>query len=315
MLVSPFGPATGLGALLQRVVGWRMDALRLEGQADPTAREWSRDVLSHFYAGAGGSFARSSPSELARYESGLPSLRRYFFWEGQAFGASAQHAFRFAPGNPQARYHAPGFRFMFFTGVGFWNGMAARYALPFVRMTREAWVDAPDFAAFRQIIAGGLAFPLVLMKGRLDGSSLRRFARANDRAWARGLIQGTGRAAWFLHMRDPPALRRHLAEAGDLSAALAEGIGIAMTFTQAVEPTEILAQLDAFPPAFQPALRTGVRLALGVARVDDSRIDEQIAAMPSPLPRFADEGRSALEAAGRGEEMPERLASSLAQME
>ncbi len=299
------------GWLLSRLVPWRMRAIRYPEQGEPAAAELTREVVDSFLLAAEAGF-RGEPAEaLLGLEAGLPWSRRPFFWEGQAFGAAGRLACTFADGGPAERYHAPGFRFMLYTGVGVWNGVASAYHLPAVPVGGRVWEGVPDHAACAPLIAGGAAFARVMLAGRVSRPALEGVLKQGGTVWRRGAWQGAGRAAWFLYMRDPGRLAALLDGLEDVGEPLAEGLGLAITFTQLAEPERVLQQLEALPARWGRALRAGARTCLGATLVDDPRCAPELSRLPPPLSAWAEEGRAALAAAGPGPDMIERLVTQL----
>jgi len=307
-----------LGRMLSGVVPWRMRRLEFSEQLDEAARENSRTIIEIFLIAARAGLREESAEALMALEAAQPWFRRQFFWEGHAFGVAALHACAHSRGAPEPRYHAPGFRFMFFTGVGFWNGVAGRSRLPQVSLAEERWGDVADKVGCRPLLAGGVSFGAVSELGRLDRALLESLGAQGDRWWRRGVYQGAGRAAWFLYMRNMARLNQMFADIegwGEDAVSVAEGLGLAITYTQLGEPERILPCLEALPEALQAPLRRGARLCLAAAVSDDPRIEPHIAAMPDPLVGWFEEGRAALAEAGRGAEMPERLVTALSRLD
>jgi hypothetical protein len=264
-----------------------------------------------FLAGARTAFRGLEPAPTRAAEASIAPVQRPFFWEGHALGASARHAFAFAAGNPGDRYQAPGFRFMFYTGIGFWNGLAADYGVPAVSLDPARWTDVDDFLGCRPLIAGGESFAVTTVLGRIDPERIARLDRPEVPWWRHGLYQGVGRAAWFLYMQHPGRLARCLSEAGDDATALAEGLGLAITYTQLSRPAAIVPAIEALPEAHRAAARAGSRLCLAAAAADDARLGDALAALPAPLPHWLELGTAALEHAGRGAEMAPSLSAAL----
>ncbi len=294
-----------VGALLDTFLRWRLGRLKFDGQLGEAAHRNTGEILDTFLLGASGSFTDASSASFRAVEADVPWTRRPFFWEGHSFGAAARASCAWSQKNTTARYHAPGFRFMFFTGLGFWNAIASHYAVPRVSLDAQAWTDTPDFAASQPLVAGGASFGAVVLAGELKRTTLDRLERdavATSRAeWRRGLLLGAGRALWFLHMND----FQRLGEALDVHAAadadaIAEGLGVAMTYTQLGRPLDLLDGLERIPTRYRARARAGSTACLAAASADDARIGDFIAALPDPLPTWHRQGSTALAAAGRG---------------
>ena len=83
-------------------------------------------------------------------------------------GLSARQALSLRRDPSLLDYRAPGFRFMFYTGVGFYDGVARIKRFPRLPLTDAAWAGIPDFRMGRPLIAGGASFALVA-SGRASG--------------------------------------------------------------------------------------------------------------------------------------------------
>lgn len=300
-----------IGWILERFVPWKMRALEYAEQGEEASKAVTHEVIEAFLSAACAAF-RSEPREvLDAMEAELPWYRRPFFWEGHAFGACGLRAASFSSATGDAGYHAPGYRFMFYTGLGVWNGLAASRMMPRISLDPARWTEVPDFLGGRVLIAGGAAFADVLVRQSLTPASLARLARGGDHDWVRGTYQGAGRAAWFLYMRAPDRITALLERFGEHAPWVAEGLGIAITYTQLAEPDRILEQIDALPAAFAPSLRAGARLCLGAAVDDDARLAPMITALPAPLADWHQQGAAVLASAGRGAEMARRVIDGL----
>ena len=300
-----------IGWILERFVPWRMRALEYAEQGELASKAVTHEVIEAFLTAACAGF-RGEPREvLDAMEAELPWYRRPFFWEGHAFGISGLRACTFAGDRGDARYHAPGYRFMFYTGLGVWNGLAGSRFMPQISLDPARWTDVPDFLGGRVLIAGGASFADVLVRQALNPASLARLARGGDPDWVRGVYQGAGRAAWFLYMRAPERITRLLEAFGEQAPWVAEGLGIAITYTQLSEPDRILEQIDALPAVFGRSLRAGSRLCLGAAVDDDARMTPMITSLPEPLGTWHQQGAAVLGSAGRGAEMVERVIGGL----
>jgi len=183
-----------------------------------------------------------------------------------------------------------------------------------VSLADERWTEVPDKVGCRPLLAGGASFGAISELGRLDRATLEALGAQGDRWWRRGVYQGAGRAAWFLYMRNMDRLNQlfeDIAGWGEDVVPVAEGLGLAITYTQLGEPERILPALESLPAHLQDPLRRGARLCLAAAAADDSRVVSHMSAMPDPLSGWFEEGRAALIEAGRGPDMPERLVAAL----
>lgn len=296
-----------IGWFLSKAVPWQMRRQTYPEQGEPSAADVTSEVLENFLAAAELGFQGADQDTLKAREQSVPWNRRPFYWEGHAFGVSGRLASTFSKRITDEEYHAPGFRFMLYTGLGVWNGLAAAMHGPQVTLKPERWAAVPDMQANRALIAGGAAFSVVAVNGKLHRPSLEILGKGYDANYARGIWQGAGRAAWFLYMRSPERIAKMLQELEDVVEPVAEGVGLAITYTQLGEPHRIVEQIEALPKRWAKSLRAGSRLCLAAAASDDPRIVSNIEALPEPLATWYSQGAQALQDAGRGPDMAERL--------
>src|ERR1044071_4713253 len=111
-----------LGAARDWAIRWRINGLGSSGQRYSQDKVLVEGVYEHFLRGITAGLSGTDGAKLAAIEESVPWAKRLFFWEGNAFGLCAMHASLGRSGNPFKNYRAPGFRLMFWTGLGFWNG-------------------------------------------------------------------------------------------------------------------------------------------------------------------------------------------------
>jgi|GEM_PF-3919319 len=267
--------------------------------AAPRSAAAIREILGAFEAGLH-AWTRG-PDAALRAAEGVAWDRREFFWEGAAAAAAALHAFRRAPGNPDAALRAiDTHRQMHFAGYGFWNGVAHAARLPPLRLDAGAWRDVPEFARYGPLVAGGAAFALAVRRGAPDARA-RAWPVPPNAGWREGAVHGQGRALWFLHMHDAPALCAAAARVPGDAAALLEGVGIAIAFTQIAHPEAIAAAVAAFPPEPRAIVTRGACVALvQIADDDPAAAAAARAAAAGPLRRPYERCLAAAAHAGDG---------------
>lgn len=295
--------------LLFPPVAWKMRSLPRGGQGHAQAGEITDEVLNAFLDAAR---VTLEGADVVGADAAVPWNRKAFYWEGHAFALAMRQSF--GASSSSDRIAAPGHRFMYYTGLGVWQGVARFLRLPRISLDPQRWLDVDDFLGCRPLLAGGQSFSEVCIRGRVELSDLAPLAAEGDPGWQIGTYQGAGRAMWFLYMRSPERLVRALEGLGEHAEYAAEGLGLAITYTQLADPSWILKMLDALPATIRPALMRGVRLALAANLEDDPRLEPQLQALPDPLPLWLNQGAEALRYAGRGPEMPDRLRAALCEL-
>lgn len=296
--------------LLFPPVAWKMRSLPRGGQGHEHAEQITDEVLDAFLDAAR---VTLESGDVVAADAAVPWNRKAFYWEGHAFALAMRQSF--GARSSSDRIAAPGHRYMYYTGLGVWQGVARYLRLPRVSLDPQRWLDVDDFLGCRPLLAGGQSFSEVCIRGRVELSDLAPLAAEGDHDWLTGTFQGAGRAMWFLYMRSPERLIQALQGLGEHAEFAAEGVGLAFTYTQLADPSWILKMLDAMPEAMRPALMRGVRLALAANLEDDLRLEPQLRALPDPLPRWLNQGTQALTYAGRGPDMPTRLREALTELD
>src|SRR5438552_3171694 len=157
-------------AALDWAIRWRINGLSSSGQRYSKDPALVLDVYHHFRNGISAGLRGWNGPRLTALEAGVPWPRRLFFWEGYAFGLCAQHACLGRSGNPFTQYRAPGFRFMFWTGLGFWN--AASKPMPAVSLNPTLWADIPEFEEEYPLILGGASFAVIAQTAAINKARL-----------------------------------------------------------------------------------------------------------------------------------------------
>ncbi len=273
---------TMFGAALDWAIRRRISGLSRSGQRDSKDTALVLDVYRYFQTGMRAGLSAWSEARLNVLEAGLPLHRRLFFWEGHAFGLCCRHACLGRSGNPFRNYRAPGFRFMFWTGLGFWNG--ASKPLPAVSLDPALWTDVPEFVEEYPLILGGSSFAVIAQTAAVDKERLEAIAGIRNVTDLDGIYLGAGRALWFLYTRNPARLAAVLDAHPDHAAAMARGLGVAITLTQLDMPERIFfREIASQPSAYWQELIAGSFMAFTCLLTDDSRAAEPLNRFPSPL--------------------------------
>jgi hypothetical protein len=197
-----------------------------------------------FIAGFNAMLERGSLGEVAALGAAVEPHFRPFFFEGAAMGflPRGYHASGCAPEHAERELLSlgPGFRFLYYVGLGFWYGFRHR------RRPERLQVLAPHLdPRLFPLCYDGYGFKLGFFDYRppLAAPLVERLARcpaaARSSAW-----QGLGRAAFFLHMDDEPGFRALLAAAPPgHSADVTAGRALAVAFTGVDRPDGILRHL------------------------------------------------------------------------
>lgn len=268
-------------AALDWGIRWRMHGLSSAGQRHSQDRVLVEDVYRYFMAGIRAAVFGSEGARLTALEAAVPWTRRIFFWEGYAFGSSGRHALLGRPGNPLTRFPAPGFRFMFWTGLGFWN----QAGKPFPRMSLDParWTDIAQFEEEYPLILGGSAFAVSALTASVARSRLEEIPGIRNKTDLDGVYLGAGRSLWFLYTRNPKKLAEALDANPEHGQTMARGLGIAITLTQLDMPERILPEIAALPSVYWNELLGGVCMAFTCLLMDDTRTAEPLAKFPAPL--------------------------------
>jgi hypothetical protein len=270
-----------LNAALDWGIRRRMHGLSRSGQRHSKDGVLVGDVYRHFMAGIRAAAFGIEGERLTAAEAAVPWSRRLFFWEGYAFGSSGRHAVLGRAGNPLTRFPAPGFRFMFWTGLGFWN----QAGKPFPRMSLDParWADIARFDEEYPLILGGSAFAVSALTAAISKSRLEDIPGIRNAADLDGVYLGAGRSMWFLYTRNAEKLAEVLDAHPDHGQTMARGLGIAITLTQLDRPERIMPEIAALPATYWTELLGGVCMAFTCLLMDDARTARPLAKFPAPL--------------------------------
>jgi hypothetical protein len=270
-----------LDAALDWGIRWRLHGLSSAGQRHSKDRVLVEDVFRHLMTGIRAAAFGTEGERLAAAEAAVPWSRRLFFWEGYAFGSSARHAVLGRAGNPLTRFPAPGFRFMFWTGLGFWN--QAGKPCPRMSLDPARWTDIAQFDEEYPLILGGSAFAVSALTAAISRSRLEDIPGIRNDADLDGVYLGAGRSLWFLYTRNAAKLAEVLDAHPDHGQTMARGLGVAITLTQLDKPERIMPEIAALPAAYWTELLGGVCMAFTCLMMDDARAAAPLSQFPAPL--------------------------------
>jgi hypothetical protein len=297
--MSPFGAA------LAWAIDLRLRGIDLSGQKGDGDAENVAEILKYFKLGAGTGLRADDAGTARALEAEVPWTRRLFYWEGHGLGVCGRHACLFAGGNPLPRFCAPGYRLMFWTGLGFWNGVASPF--PAVSVAPERWADVPEFEGEYSLLLGGSGFSTTTAAGRVDPEALSRLPGIRDDHDLRGVYRGVGRALWFLFMHNPERLHEILAQHPQHARPIREGLGIAITYTQLATPDRVFRDFAALPSEHWTDLVSGARVAMAGLLMEDPRTLPEVERLPEPFPRLLAEARQSLSTVAPGPGWDRRL--------
>jgi hypothetical protein len=253
--------------MLTRALDWTvrtyMKRVALPGQVGESAARNTREVIQSFSEGA--SCALRRPAEAAAVAETIRWNRREFFWEGVGFGQAVRHSFSFRRGTPDRYTDTKRYRLMYYTGYGFWKGVAAAHHLPSFSLDPRRWENVDDFRRYAPLVAGGISFGLILAKRRFDERVLAKVPSMDLEGWQVGTMHGCGRALWFLHMNDFATLEKVVRAHARHAEELLEGLGIAIAFTQLADAERIMPCIRSFPADLQAPVLRGAGVALAQA--------------------------------------------------
>ena len=304
------GPNEMFSAALDWAIRWRMNGLSSSGQRFSKDPALVKDVYEYFKKGITAGLGGWEGARLTSLEEGVPWPRRLFFWEGYAFGLCAQHACLGRAGNPFQHFPAPGFRFMFWTGLGFWNG--ASKPMPVISLNPALWTDVPEFEEEYPLILGGSSFSVIALTAAVNKSRLEDIAGVRNAADVDGIYLGAGRSLWFLYTRNYAKLAEVLDAHADHAKPMARGLGVAITLTQLGTPEQVFRDLAALPSTYWPHLLAGSLMGFTCLLMDDPRAAEPLSRFPAPLDVLIAETKSNIASYGgpgwtkRFEELGER---------
>ncbi|MBV8751724.1 MAG: DUF1702 family protein [Hyphomicrobiales bacterium] len=217
---------------------------------------------------------------LARF----PWFRHEFVHEGVATALAGKHCLSLARGNPDYRRLGNHYRRMYYTGYGFWNGLARIYPVPALSLDCRQWSNVSDFAELGPLIPGGMGFVVVGAMAKFDREVRSKLAVPSHPGWESAALHGCGRAIWFLCMHNAAKIAEIVDDHPDIRDHLLAGVGIAIGFTQIYRPENIMRAVDSFGPIHRDMVMRGAAVALANMPLDNPAILPRVeAAARGPL--------------------------------
>jgi hypothetical protein len=232
-------------------------------------------VLDAFEAGYTAALA-GKREIVERTVASFPWFRHEFVYEGAATALAGKHCLSLARGNPHRQRIGDGYRRMYFTGYGFWNGLARVYRMPALSLDARKWSDVPDFPELGPLIPGGMGFAIVGAMARFDRHVLALLNVPRYPGWDLAALHGCGRAIWFLAMHNASKIEEIVNAHPELRDHLLAGVGIAIGFTQIYAPENIMRAVDSFSLAHRDMLMRGAAVALANMPLDNPAILPQV---------------------------------------
>lgn len=243
---------------------------------DPTDIERVDNILDSFLTGFNRMIARPSPSAWKRYCESLSPLMRPFAEEGAAMGYTLRRLFRYDPAHFEATIvkPRPGFRYLYYVGLGFWSGMRNHSAAKVARIVRG--LDP----LHSYLVYDGYGFKVAFFDYPKDPQAFR-VLDTFDAYGRNAAYQGAGRALHFLYMGNFDAVIEHMARLGPHAVDAAAGVGLAASF---VNPDRLEREFDLgrrMPVEWQPHFHLGMCFGLKARAINDlDEFDRNLAALP-----------------------------------
>ncbi|MBI4718968.1 MAG: DUF1702 family protein [Planctomycetes bacterium] len=203
-------------------------------------------ILNHFAGGFNAMITRPRLSAAFDYCEHCPPHFRPFAEEGVAMGAEFEKLIV----RPR-----PGFRYLYYVGLGFWAGMRS-----YAPGRLERMVDGLD-PLHGHLCYDGYGFKVAFFDHPKDAAALDRLR--GFRGYARNAaFHGVGRAQWFRFIGEPLRLVEEIRRTGEFAADVAAGVGLAAVF---VNPDRLDLAQDMgrrMPPEWHEHFHLGMCFAL-----------------------------------------------------
>ena len=221
-------------------------------------------LFESFVGGFNAMIARPSPNAWQQYADSLPSFCRPFAHEGAAMGYSLRHLGRIEPEAFEATFvHAhPGYRYLYYVGLGFWSGMRNHDADHLGRI-----VDGLD-PLHGYLCYDGYGFKQTFFAASNDPSPLRAVDRLSGYA-KNAAYHGVGRALWFRSMPRADLLIDGLTALGEHATDAASGVGLASVFVNPDRLGEACELAVRLPPAWHDDFHLGMCFGLKARSIND----------------------------------------------
>jgi hypothetical protein len=207
----------GSGRLTVRKLGLLVSA--------PADVERVNTLLRSFAGGFNAMISRPSSKAWRSYCDSLPVLFEPFANEGAAMGFTLRRLFRYSAATfeDQIARAQPGFRYLYYVGLGFWSGMRNHDPQRLARI-----VDGLD-PMYRYLCYDGYGFKHAFFDPGKSPQGLGRLAVLEGYS-RNAAYQGVGRAVFFMFMDRPDRMVEYMEGLGVHGADAAAGLGLAAVF-------------------------------------------------------------------------------------
>ncbi len=222
-------------------------------------------VFESFAGGFNAMIARPSPKAWQRYADSLPSFCRPFAHEGAAMGFALRHFGRFEPEAFERTLVGanPGYRYLYYIGLGFWSGMRHHDVAQMGRL-----VDGLD-PLYGYLFYDGYGFKQSFFAAADDPSPLRLLDGLSGYS-KNSAYHGVGRALWFRSMPRTDLLIDRLTALGDHAPDAASGAGLASVFVNPDRLGEARDLALRLPQALHDDFHLGMCFGLKARSINDA---------------------------------------------
>ncbi len=255
----------------------RMTVRRLGLQVtDPDDIERVDSILESFAGGFNQMIAGRSESDWNSYCESQSAFLRPFAEEGAAMGYTVRRLFRYDPADFESRIikPRPGFRYLYYVGLGFWSGMRKHSA------RRVAQIVKGLDPLHSYLCYDGYGFKRAFFDYPHNRDALN-VLNAFDGYARNAAYQGVGRALHFLFMGRWDLVIERIAAMGDHAIDAAAGVGLAAAF---VNPDRLEREFDLgrqLPEEWQPHFHLGLCFGLKARSINDlDEFDRNLALLP-----------------------------------
>ena len=193
--------------------------------AGPEDAKRVNGILASFAGGFNAMITAPRMKAVRAHCESIGPLYRSFAEEGMAMGYTLRRLFRYDPASFESQIieQGPGFRYLYYVGLGFWSGIRNHSGQRLTGITQG--LDP----LHRFLCFDGYGFNYAFFEYGKDPEVLRRLDGLDGYA-RHAAYQGVGRAFWFLFSGDPERLIEHAARFGEYSGDIAAGVGLASVF-------------------------------------------------------------------------------------
>ena len=223
-------------------------------------------ILPSFARGFNAMITAPSEAGWRSYCESLPVLCQPFAHEGAAMGYTLRHLLRFDPADFEERLvkRQPGFRYLYYVGLGFWSGMRNHDADRLCRVVHD--LDP----LHRYLCYDGYGFKHAFFDYPKEASRLGRLNLLEGYA-RNAAYQGVGRAFFFLFMGRTDVLTEHVRGLGVHAADAAAGVGLAAAFVNP-DRLEVAQEFAAeLPSEWHDHVHLGMCFGLKARSINDPR--------------------------------------------